>query len=133
MMKTNTVLTSNPSYEDFLYSLHDPEVPAPALSPKLFGAALQIDMQTLADQAHVHRNTLRRAPTTASVQRHLRESMKAIKAAYALSGDLDKALLWYRNDGIEAFNFETAEELVSAGRTDDLLAYLMSLQAGFVG
>ena len=71
-MKTNTVSTSKLSYEDFLYSLHDQEVPAPALSPKLFGVALQIDMQTLADQAHVHRNTLRRAPTTASVQRHLR-------------------------------------------------------------
>jgi hypothetical protein len=132
-MKTNTAFIRTPSYEDFLYSLHDPAVPAPALSPKLFSAALQIDMQTLADQAHVHRNTLRRAPTTASVQRHLRDSMKAIKAAYALSGDLNKALLWYRNDGIEAFDFKTAEELVSAGRTDDLLAYLMSLQAGFVG
>lgn len=132
-MKTNTVSTSKLSYEDFLYSLHDQDVPAPALSPKLFGAALQIDMQTLADQAHVHRNTLRRAPATASVQRHLRESIKAIKAAYALSGDMNKALLWYRNDGIEAFGFKTAEELVSAGRTEDLLAYLMSLQAGFVG
>ncbi len=132
-MKTSTTSASKPSYEDFLYSLHDPDVPAPALSPKLFSAALQIDMQTLADQAHVHRNTLRRAPTTASVQRHLRDSMKAIKAAYVLSGDLNKVLLWYRNDGIEVFDFKTAEELVSAGRTDDLLAYLMSLQAGFVG
>lgn len=131
-MKTNTLLTSNPGYEDFLYSLHDPEVPAPALSPKLFGGALQIDMQTLANQSHVHRTSLRRGPTTASEQRPLHESMKAIKAAYALSGDLDKALLWYHNDGIEAFDFKTAEELVSAGRPDDLLAYLMSLQAGFV-
>ncbi len=132
-MKSSTIKTSNPSYEDFLYSLQDPEVPAPALSPKRFGVALQIDMQTLAEQAHVHRNTLRRAPTTASVQRHLRESIKAIKAAYAISGDLNKALLWYRNDGIEAFEFKTAEELVSEGRTEDLLDYLMSLQAGFVG
>jgi hypothetical protein len=132
-MKTNTALMTKLSYEDFLYSLHDPGVPAPALSPKLFGAALQIDMQTLADQAHVHRNTLRRAPTTATVQRHLRESMKAIKAAYAISGDLDKALLWYRNDGIETFAYKTAEELVSAGRTEDLLGYLASLQAGFAG
>ena len=122
-----------PNFEDFLYAMSSPQVPAPALSPQLFGAALQIDMQSLADQAHVHRNTLRRAPTTAAVQRHLRESMKIIKAAYLVNGSIDKALVWYRNDPIESFGFKTAEELVSAGRTDDLLAYLSSLQAGFSG
>ncbi len=132
-MKTNTATTTKLSYEDFLYSLHDPAIAAPALSPQLFGAALQIDMQTLAEQAHVHRNTLRRTPTTVTVQRHLRESMKAIKAAYVLCGDMDKALLWYRNDGIQSFDYKTAEELVSAGKTEALLGYLTSLQAGFVG
>ncbi len=132
-MQTTRFAAPQHGFEDFLYSLSDPQVPAPALSPQLFGLALQIDMQSLADQAHVHRNTLRRAPTTAAVQRHLRDAVKAIKAAYALNGNIDKALIWYRNDPIETFGFKTAEELVSAGRIEDLLAYLASLQTGFSG
>ena len=121
------------TYEDFLYSLQDAEVPAPALSPRLFSQALQMDLQSLAEQAHVHRNTLRRAPATPVIQKHIREAMKVIKAAYSLNGDINKALTWYRNDGIEPFGFKTAEELVSAGRTEDVLRYVVSLQAGFVG
>ena len=132
MKHTNTV-KSKSSYEDFLYSLSDPDIPAPALSPKNFSMALQIDMKALAEQAHVHRNTLRLAPTTSSVQRHLRESVKVIKAAYALTGDMSKALIWYRNDAIEPFGYKTAEELVSAGRTESLLAYVASLQEGVAG
>ena len=81
----------------------------------------------------MHRNTLRLAPTTSSVQRHLRESVKVIKAAYALTGDMNKALIWYRNDAIEAFGYKTAEELVGAGRTESLLAYVASLQDGVAG
>ncbi len=56
-----------------------------------------------------------------------------IKAAFSLSGDMAKALTWYRNDGIESFGYKTAEELVSDGRTDDILRYMASLQAGAAG
>ena len=61
------------------------------------------------------------------------QSVKAIKAAYSMFGDMSKALTWYRNNGIENFGYKTAEELVSAGRSDDLLRYMTSLQVGFVG
>lgn len=132
-MQLSGLRVPNPGFEEFLFSLSDSEAPTPALSPQLFSVALQIDMQSLAEQAHVHRNTLRRAPNTAAVQRHLREAVKAIKAAYCINGDIGKALIWYRNDPIEVFGFKTAEELVSAGRTEDLLTYLASLQAGFTG
>ena len=132
-MKPHASTLERPSYDDFLYSLQDPEIPAPALSPRLFSQALQLDLQSLADQAHVHRNTLRRAPTTPSVQRYIRESVKVIKAAFSLSGDMAKALIWYRNDGLECFGYKTAEELVSDGRTEDVLRYMASLQAGAAG
>jgi len=131
---TNTALaTPSNTYDEFLYSLQDPEIPAPSLSPTLFGKALQLDFQSLADQAHVHRNTLRNAPTAPSVQRYIRDSVRVIKAAYNLSGDMSRALTWYRNDGLDAFGYRTAEQLVSDGRTDDLLRYMSSLQAGFAG
>ena len=44
-----------------------------------------------------------------------------------------KALIWYRNDGLEYFGYKTAEELVSDGRTEDVLRYMASLQAGAAG
>ena len=125
--------TQSSTYDEFLYSLQDPDIPAPSLSPALFGKALQLDFQSLADQAHVHRNTLRNAPTAPSVQRYLRDSVRVIKAAYSLSGDMSRALTWYRNDGLDAFSYKTAEQLVSDGRTDDVLHYISSLQAGFAG
>ena len=132
-MNTTTHAAQSSTYDEFLYSLQDPEIPAPALSPALFGRALQLDFQSLADQAHVHRNTLRNAPTAPSVQRYIRDSVRVIKAAYNLSGDMSRALTWYRNDGLDAFSYKTAEQLVSDGRTDDVLRYMTSLQAGFAG
>lgn len=121
------------NYEHFVEQLRDPETPGPVLSPKRFIQALHIDLQTLAEQAHVHRNTISRAPASQSVQRFLREALKVIKAGTDLSGDLNKALFWYRNEPLSAFGYKTAEQLVSDGRTEDVLRYVSSLEAGAAG
>jgi hypothetical protein len=121
------------SYQGFVEYLREPDIGAPLLSPKRFSEALHIDIQTLAEQAKVHRNTIARAPGSRSVQDYLREALRAIKAANDLSGDLGKALFWYRNEPLSLFNYKTAERLVSEGRTDDLLRYIASLEAGAAG
>ncbi len=121
------------NYERFVEQLQDPETPGPVLSPKRFSQALHIDLQTLAEQAHVHRNTISRAPASQSVQRFLREALRVIKAGTDLSGDVNKALFWYRNEPLSAFGYKTAEQLVSEGRTDDVLHYICSLDAGAAG
>jgi len=46
-----------------------------------FSQAMHIDLQTLAEQAHVHRNTISRAPSSRGVQDFLREALRVIKAA----------------------------------------------------
>jgi len=120
-------------YELFVEFLRDPETPGPLLSPKKFSQALHIDLQTLADQAHVHRNTVSRAPASQGVQKFLREALKAIKAATDLNGDVDRALFWYRNEPLAVFGYKTAEQLVSEGRTEDVLSYIVSLEAGAAG
>jgi uncharacterized protein (DUF2384 family) len=94
---------------------------------------MHIDLQTLATQAHVHRNTLQRAPGSESVQRFLREAIRVIRAALDLNGDLERAIFWYRNMPIPTFGYKTAEMLVADNRTEDLLGYLESLEAGPVG
>jgi len=123
----------NNNFEGFLDSLRDQEVGATALSPRRFSEVFGMDIQTLATQAHVHRNTISRAPASDSVQRFLREALRVIRAATDLSGDVNRALFWYRNEPLQLFGYKTAEQLVSDGRTEDLLRYIASLEAGAAG
>jgi hypothetical protein len=121
-------------YDQLVEYLRDPDTTGPILlSPKRFSQALQIDLQTLAEQAHVHRNTISRAPGSQGVQRFLRDALKVIKAGTDLSGDVNRALFWYRNEPLSAFAYKTAEQLVSEGRTEDVLRYVASLEAGAAG
>ena len=131
-LRSDSPLHDSP-FDSFLSSLQDPDLPGPAVSPRRFSQALQIDLQTLAEQAGVHRNTVSRAPASASVQRFLREAVRVIRAATDLNGDVDRALFWYRNEPLQPFGYKTAERLVSEGRSDDVLRYVMSLEAGPAG
>lgn len=121
------------TYQHFIDFLKDPDGSAPVLSPKRFSQALHIDLQTLAEQAHVHRNTISRAPGSRGVQDFLREALLVIKAATDMNGDLNNALFWYRNEPLSVFGYKTAERLVSERRTDDLLRYLASIETGVSG
>ena len=121
------------TFQHFVDFLRETDTPAPVLSPKRFSQAMHIDLQMLAEQAHVHRNTITRAPGSRGVQDFLREALRVIKAATDLSGDLSKALFWYRNEPLSVFGYKTAERLVSEGRTDDLLRYIASIEAGAAG
>ena len=121
------------TYQHFIDFLRDQDTSAPVLSPKRFSLALNIDLQTLAEQAHVHRNTISRAPGSRGVQDFLREALRIIKAATDLTGDLNRALFWYRTEPLAVFGYKTAERLASEGRTDDVLRYISSLEAGAAG
>ena len=137
IMTASSVADSPPipgrDYDHFLEYLRDPDTPGPVLSPKRFSQALHIDLQTLAEQAHVHRNTISRAPTSQGVQRFLRDALKVIKAGTDIAGDVSRALFWYRNEPLTAFGYKTPEQLVSEGRTEDLLRYVASMEAGAAG
>ncbi len=129
----HAVPTFSKNFEGFLDFLREQEVGAAAISPRRFSEVFSMDLQTLAAQAHVHRNTISRAPASEGVQRFLREALRVIRAAADLSGDVDRALFWYRNEPLQPFGYKTAEQLVSDGRTEDLLRYIVSLEAGAVG
>lgn len=134
-MTTPTVLVPafNKNFEGLLDFLRDQEVGVATLSPRRFSEVFSMDIQTLATQAHVHRNTISRAPGSESVQRFLREALRVLRAATDLSGDVNRALFWYRNEPLQPFGYKTAEQLVSDGRTEDLLRYIESLEAGAAG
>jgi len=121
------------TYQQFVTFLQEPGESAPVLSPKQYIAALKIDLQDLADQAHVHRNTIGRAPHSKAVQDYLRQTLRVIKAAVDLNGDVYNALFWYRNEPLAPFDYKTAETLVADGRADDVVRFVTSLQAGAAG
>jgi|SRR5664279_5575328 len=121
------------NYPEFVEYLREPSSMAPLLSPRRFSEVLNIDLQTLAEQAHVHRNTVARAPGSKALQDFIREALRVIKAATDLNGDLRRALFWYRTEPLAAFGYQSAERLVVERRADDVLSYIASLEAGAAG
>lgn len=130
---TSPAAGTDGSFEQFMESLRDSSSTAPTLSARAFGQALNIDLQTLAQQAHVHRNTISRMPNSEGVQRFLREALRVLRAATDVSGDLARAMFWYRNEPLPVFGYKTAEQLVSDGRAEDVIRYVVSLEAGAAG
>ena len=120
-------------FMQFMASMRDPDSPDPIISARRFAAALHIDMQTLARLANVHRNTIGRLSGSESVQKFLRAALRIIRAATDVSGDVPSSLFWYRNEPLPPSDYQTADQLISEGRTDDLLRYITSLETGAAG
>ncbi|RQT27100.1 hypothetical protein DF036_30525 [Burkholderia contaminans] len=56
-----------------------------------------------------------------------------ISAATELMASRWHAFYWFCNEPLSAFGGKIAEQLVSEGRTDDVLRYVKSLEAGAAG
>ena len=114
----------------FVQSLQEPKMPF--ISPKRFSAALGVQIANLADLTGVHRNTLRN-PSSERLQNKMREMVKVISAAASLTGDISKAIYWFRNEPIADYDQNTAAELVAAGHVEAVLSYLRDLENGARG
>jgi hypothetical protein len=114
----------------FVESLQEPHMPY--ISPKRFSAALGVQVASLAGLAGVHRNTLRN-PASERLQDKLREMVKVISAAATLTGDITKAIYWYRNEPIADYDHKTAAELVADGHVDAVMTHLRDLENGTSG
>jgi len=68
------------------------------------------------------------------IQSSIPPIQQVVAAATAVSdGDLEAAILLYRNEPLAPFDHKTTESLVAEGRAADVLDLLESFQAGFVG
>ncbi|MFZ0204789.1 MAG: hypothetical protein WAL59_01445 [Roseiarcus sp.] len=114
----------------FVESLQESRTPY--ISPKRLSAALGVQVANLAALSGVHRNTLRN-PGSERVQTKLREMVKAITAAAAVTDDIAKAIYWFRNEPIADYDHKTAAELVADGRLEAVLSYLRDLENGARG
>lgn len=111
--------------------LREPE--SSAISPGRVASFFKLQAGELANSAGVHRNTLRLHPESARLQAYLRDLLRVLSAASELNPDPAAAAYWVSNVPIAAFRHKTARELVAEGRAQDVVSYLMSLEAGFVG
>lgn len=114
----------------FIESLQEPRTPY--ISPKRFSAALGVQVAGLANLAGVHRNTMRN-PASERLQDKLREMVRVISAAATLTGDVSKAIFWYRNEPIADYDHKTAAELVAEGHVEAVMAHLRDLENGASG
>jgi hypothetical protein len=103
------------------------------IRPERFATALNLQLQELAQLAHVHRTTVSEAPANARLQAFMRESLQVISAALEVTQDRDRAFYWYRNAPIPEFGHRTAEQLVADHKTEAVLAYLQSVRGGSSG
>ena len=70
------------------------------------------------------------APPPEGAQCSIRQALRELRAATDLSCDLAGTISWYRNEPLLPFHYETAEQLVSEGRTEDVLRYVEFLETG---
>jgi hypothetical protein len=108
----------------FVQQLREPGLPPAVISPRRFSEALNVDLQTLAAWAHVHRNTVQRSPGSEAVQAYLRHALRVIRAAIGPCGGMAATLFWFRNEPLPSFDFETPARVVSALGSEPLLQAL---------
>lgn len=56
-----------------------------------------------------------------------------ISAATELTGDVGKAIYWYRNEPIAGYGHRTAAKLVADGQVEAVLAFMRDLENGARG
>lgn len=120
------------SSDDFLCFLRSDEASV-IISPHRFMLALGLDAHTLAREAHVQQGTVLHRPATEALQRYMRNVARVIQASTDISASVEKAIIWFKNSQISCFGGKTPQRLVCEGRVDDVIHYLQSLDAGWVG
>lgn len=100
------------------------------VSPQRMSRRLRLPLAELAKLAHVHRNTLALRPESIAVQKGLEPLVRILAAAEQLTGDADRAIVWFRYQPIAGHGGRTALELVEAGHADAVLAHLDDLRDG---
>ena len=83
-------------------------------------------------QSGLSAEQLRNDATSPAVQGFLTTVMNVLLAAYFVIGDLDRAVAWYHHTPLFGSGVRTAEDFISLGQADAVLAYLESLETGAI-
>lgn len=58
---------------------------------------------------------------------------RVLDVATVMTGDVERAAHLLRQEPLRAFDGQTAQALIQAGRAEDVISYLQSLAAGAAG
>jgi uncharacterized protein (DUF2384 family) len=100
------------------------------LSPQRMSKRLRLPIAEFARLTHLHRNTLAKSPASAAVQKRLEPVARILAAAEELTGDADRAIVWFRHQPLAGHDGQTAQDLIEAGQGHAVLAYLDDLRDG---
>lgn len=103
------------------------------ISPQRMSAVLHMPIGELSRITHIHRNTLAQNPESDKVQERLGEIARIITAAADLTGDMGRAIVWFRHQPLSGFGQKTAEELVAEGHAAAVRKHLDMLADGVYG
>jgi hypothetical protein len=101
--------------------------------PPRIGEFFGFQIQELAERAHVHRNTPTLRPQAPQLQKYLQELVRVLAVITLLTMDEKRAAFLLRNEPLRVFGYKTADVLIQEGRTENVIAYLESLEGGATG
>ncbi len=102
---------------------------ADVLSPQRMSKRLRLPIADFARLVRLHRNTLSR-PGSAAVQKKLEPLARLLAQVEELTGDPDRAIVWFRHQPLPGHDGKTAQQLLEAGHADAVFAYLEELRNG---
>lgn len=95
------------------------------ISPGRFAQAYHIDLEALAVKTRIPLNEFFQCPTSKAVQDYFRNAVRVVAALSDMTESVDAALYYYRNFPWDQFEYQTAEEIVIAGKSDEFVLYLI--------
>lgn len=109
----------------FLDEIRDEDI----IAPRRLAERLRLPLTGLAKLAHLNRNTMTARPESPAVQAKLGEIARIIARAAQLSGDEDRAIIWFKHQPIPGFG-RTAEQLVEEGYAELVMEDLERMADG---
>ena len=103
---------------------------SPYLSAGRVAIQLGVSQSELAKLVGVARNTLAAKSGARKVDQALSPLVRILAMASEMSGDENRAAIWFKHQPIPGWAGKTAADLVREGKADKVLAYLEAVRAG---
>ena len=103
---------------------------APFLSAREIERRLGVTQSELAQLAGISRTTLASDKSSRKVDDALSPLVRVIAMAAEMTGDEQRAAVWFKHQPIPGWTGKTAFDLVKEGKSDKVLAYLEAVRSG---
>ena len=111
-------------------AVHFADQRSPFLSARLVADGLGVTLSELARLAGIARNTLTAKSSARKVDQALSPVVRIIAMASEMTGDEQRAVIWFKHQPIPGWAGKTAYDLVAEGKADKVLAYLEAVRSG---